>query len=138
MSKTTTTAKIRSDGVVVEVLSDGTERRFPKPSALLGAPDIAAKTLAEIEGALVADSDAPPMTPEQLRAARRVPRVKTLRQALQLTQEQFAERYGVPLGTLRDWEQGRAEPDQTSRTYLKAIAGDPEGVRLALCHAQQA
>jgi len=33
---------------------------------------------------------------------------------------------------LRDWEQQRAEPDQPARAYLKAIAGDPEGVQRAL------
>ena len=63
---------------------------------------------------------------------RRVPRVKTLRRALRLTQEEFAARYQIPLGTLRDWEQQRAEPDQPARAYLKAIAGDPEGVHRAL------
>jgi len=40
-----------------------------------------------------------------------IPRVKIIRRALHLTQEEFAERYHIPLGTLRDWEQGRAEPD---------------------------
>jgi len=72
------------------------------------------------------------MTPEQLRTARRVPRVTTLRRALSLTQEAFAAQYGIPLGTLRDWEQGRAEPDATARSYLRAIAGDAAGVRAAL------
>jgi len=33
---------------------------------------------------------------------------------LQLTQEEFAPRYHIPLGTLRDWEQGRAEPASLS------------------------
>ena len=42
--------------------------------------------------------------------ARRVPRIKTLRRALRLTQEEFAARYKIPLGTLRDWEQGRSSP----------------------------
>ena len=39
-----------------------------------------------------------------------------------------AERYGIPLGTLRDSEQGRAEPDATARTYLKVIKADPKKV----------
>jgi putative transcriptional regulator len=52
------------------------------------------------------------MTPEQLETARRVPRVHTLRRALGLTQEEFAARFHIPLGTLRDWEQGRTESDQ--------------------------
>ena len=49
-----------------------------------------------------------------------------------LTQEEFAARYHIPLGTLRDWEQGRAEPDQATRAYLTVIARDPEGVQRAL------
>jgi putative transcriptional regulator len=111
MSKTTTTAKIRSDGTVVEVLADGNERPFPdSPTRPM--------TEAEIEAAACADPDARPMTAEELRTARWVPRIKTLRRALGLTQEEFAGRYHVPLGTLRDWEQGRTEPDQPARAYL--------------------
>jgi len=89
-------------------------------------------TAAEIAAAAAADRDARPMTADELRTARRVPRVKTLRRALGLTQEEFAARYHIPLGTLRDWEQGRTEPDQPARAYLKAIAGDPEAVQRAL------
>ena len=74
------------------------------------------------------------MTPEQRRTARRVPRIKTLRRALSLTQEEFAARYHIPLGTLRDWEQGRCEPDQPARAYLTMIAHDPDGVIRALSH----
>jgi putative transcriptional regulator len=125
MSKTSITAKIRADGKVVEVLADGSERPFPdKP--------IRPMTEAEIQAAAAADPDARPMTPAQLRTARRVPRIKTLRRALALTQEEFAARYHIPLGTLRDWEQGRCQPDQPARAYLTVIARDPEGVKRAL------
>ncbi len=125
MSKTTTTARIRADGMVVEVLDDGTERPFPDTP-------MPPMTEAEIHAAAMADPDARPMTPDELRHARRVPRAKSLRRALGLTQEEFAARYHIPLGTLRDWEQGRAEPDQPTRAYLKVIAGDPVGVQRAL------
>ena len=125
MSKTTTTAKIRADGKAVEVLADGSERPFPETP-------MRPMTEAEIAAAAAADPDARPMTEEELQRARRVPRVKTLRRALGLTQEEFAARYHVPLGTLRDWEQGRTEPDQPARAYLTVIARDPEGVRRAL------
>jgi len=90
-----------------------------------------AMTEAEIEAAAAADPDARPMTPEELRTARRVPRVKIVRRALGLTQEAFAARYHIPLGTLRDWEQGSTEPDQPGRAYLTVIARDPEGARRA-------
>jgi putative transcriptional regulator len=125
MSKTTTTARMRADGTIVEVMSDGSERPFPHTP-------MRARTEAEIEAAAAADPDARPMTPEELNKARRVPRVKTLRRALGLTQQEFAARYQIPLGTLRDWEQGRTEPDQPARAYLTVIAHDPEGVRRAL------
>jgi len=91
-----------------------------------------ALTEAEVHAAALLDADARPMTDEELAQAKRVPRAKTLRRALGLTQEQFAERFHIPLGTLRDWEQGRTEPDQPARAYLKVIAVDPEAVRRAL------
>ena len=47
-------------------------------------------------------------------------------------QEVFAERFGIPIGRLRDWEQGRVEPDQAASTYLMVIARNPKAVRRAL------
>jgi putative transcriptional regulator len=125
MSKTVTTAKIRSDGVVVEVLDDGSQRPFPDTT-------IRPMTAEAITAAAAADPDARAMTEDDLRRIRRIPRVKTLRRALGITQEEFAARYHVPLGTLRDWEQGRTEPDQPARAYLTVIGRDPDGVRRAL------
>ncbi len=87
---------------------------------------------AEVEAAALGDPDAQPISDEATARMRPVPRVKTLRRALGLTQEAFATRYQIPIGTLRDWEQARTEPDQPARAYLRAIAGDPEGVRRAL------
>ena len=124
MSKNTTIAKIRSDGVVVK-LDNGDERQFPDTP-------MRSMTETEIEAAAVADRDARPMTAGEMQLARRVPRAKTLRRALNLTQQEFAVRYRIPLGTLRDWEQGRTEPDQPARAYLTVIARDPEGILRAL------
>ncbi len=72
------------------------------------------------------------MTDEEFARAPRVPRLKILRRALGLTQEAFSARFQIPLGTLRDWDQGAAQPDQTARAYLRAIAGDPAAVQQAL------
>ena len=125
MSKTTTIARIRSDGKVVQILEDGSERCFPEiPRRPM--------TEAEVSAAAASAPDARPMTKEEWASARRVPRSKTLRRALGLSQEEFASRFHIPLGTLRDWEQRRCEPDQTARTYLTVIARDPEGVQRAL------
>src|SRR5690242_11029177 len=86
----------------------------------------------EVHAAAAADPDAPPLTEERLARMKRVPRTRTLRRALGLTQEEFAARYHIPLGTLRDWEQGRTEPDRPARAYLKVIARGAEGGRRAL------
>jgi putative transcriptional regulator len=91
-----------------------------------------AMTDEHVHAAAMTDPDARPMSDEEFARAPRVPRARTLRRALGLTQEEFAARFQIPLGTLRDWEQGRAEPDQTARAYLRAIAGDAESVQRAL------
>ncbi|MGN6550264.1 MAG: helix-turn-helix domain-containing protein [Pararhizobium sp.] len=79
-----------------------------------------------------ADPDNPPLSDEDFARMKRVPRARTIRRALGLTQEEFASRFRIPVGTLRDWEQGRAEPDQAARAYLTVIAREPEAVRKAL------
>jgi putative transcriptional regulator len=130
MSKQNTiVAKRRSDGTIVQVLPDGSTKPLEDKTDWAR---LRAMTDEEVTAAAMSDPDAQPMTPVQLRAAGRVPRTRTLRRALALTQEEFAARYHIPLGTLRDWEQGRCEPDQPARAYLAVIAHDPEGVKRAL------
>ena len=85
-----------------------------------------------VEKAARADRDAQPLTEADLQRMKRTPQAKIIRRALELTQEEFAARYHIPLGTLRDWEQGRAEPDQPARAYLTLIASDPDRVNRIL------
>jgi len=82
--------------------------------------------------AAVSDPDAQPATAAQLARARRVPNVRALREKLKLTQEEFAERFHLPLGTVRDWEQGAHRPDRAAQVLLTVIARDPEAVARAL------
>jgi putative transcriptional regulator len=90
---------------------------------------IDAMTDEDIERAVAADPDAAPiMTPAEIRAAR----VRHARRRSGLTQEAFAARYRIPLGTLRDWEQGRREPDAAALAYLRVIEREPEAVARAL------
>lgn len=96
-----------------------------------------AMTDADIHEATKRDPDARPISDAEFAHARRVPRVRTIRRALGLTQDEFATRFRIPLGTLRDWEQGRSEPDQTARAYLRAIAGDASAVLHALTTGPQ-
>ena len=91
-----------------------------------------AMTDAQRHAAALAVPDAQPLSEEDLIRLKRTPRAKIIRRALGLSQEDFAARYHIPIGTLRDWEQGRVEPDQAARAYLTVIARDPDGVRKAL------
>jgi len=89
-------------------------------------------TPAAVERAGLADPDARPLTRDDLKRMKRTPQAKIIRRALGMTQEEFAARYRIPLGTLRDWEQGRAIPDQPARAYLTVIARSPHEVQQAL------
>jgi putative transcriptional regulator len=60
------------------------------------------------------------------------PDVRAIRTRLKLTQPAFARRFGLPVGTVRDWEQGRAVPDQAARVLLRVIEREPEAVHRAV------
>lgn len=91
-----------------------------------------AMTEAEHHAAAMADPDAKPILPEDLPRMPRVPRAAVIRRALKLSQDEFAARFHIPIGTLRDWEQGRGEPDAAARAYLRVIAREPDIVRKAV------
>ncbi|MSP28412.1 MAG: transcriptional regulator [Methylococcales bacterium] len=86
----------------------------------------------DIEAAAVADSDNPPLTESELKKLRRFPNPKEIRKRLKMTQPQFAAQFELPLGTLRDWEQGAREPDSAAKSYLRVIAKNPQAVIQAL------
>lgn len=58
--------------------------------------------------------------------------VKALRAKLKLAQPEFANRYKLSVGTVRDWEQGRAVPDRPAQALLRVIDAEPEMVRRVL------
>ena len=70
--------------------------------------------------------------PEREARRKRTPQVKVMRRALGLSQEDFAARFQIPLGALRDWEQGRKDPDAAARAYLVVIGRKPAAVTEAL------
>ena len=94
--------------------------------------DFDAMSEEERHQAALSDPDCPPATESQLAGARRVPSVRALRKKLNLTQEEFALRFHLPLGTVRDWEQGAHRPDKAAQVLLTIIAKDPEAAARAL------
>jgi putative transcriptional regulator len=58
--------------------------------------------------------------------------VKKIRTRLGLSQESFAQTYGVALSAVRDWEQGRRQPERSARILLKVVEKEPEAVTRAL------
>ena len=91
-----------------------------------------AMTEEERHAAALSDPDCPPATEAQLARGWRCPNLRALRHRLELTQEEFSEKFGLPLGTIRDWEQGAHKPDQAAQILLTVIALEPEAVARAL------
>lgn len=58
--------------------------------------------------------------------------VKAIRQQLNMSQSEFARRFGFSVDALQNWEQGRRFPDSTARVLLRVIERHPEVVEDAL------
>jgi putative transcriptional regulator len=103
--------RLKADGRIVE-LRDGQE--FPlAPAAPVAAPA------------------APLVAP----ATTGSPVVRDLRRRARLTQQEFAARLGVPVETIRNWEQGKRMPRGPARALLAVIAHAPDTVFAALARA---
>lgn len=89
-------------------------------------------TDAEITEAALSDPDCQPLSAERLARMRPIAFAQHVRRKLGLSQTAFAERYRIPIGTLRDWEQHRSEPDAAAVAYLTVIAAHPEMTAAAL------
>jgi putative transcriptional regulator len=101
--------RLKADGRIVE-LRDG--REFPlAPAAPFAVP--ATASLVPAEAAIL-------------------PAVRDLRRRARLTQLEFAARLGVPVETIRNWEQGKRMPRGPARALLAVIAHAPETVFAAL------
>jgi putative transcriptional regulator len=87
-----------------------------------------AMTDADIARQIAANPDAAPdMAPEI--------DVRAIRRATGMTQAQFAAAYEFSLRTVQEWERGAKRPSGPARTLLRAIKGDPEGLRKAIAAA---
>jgi putative transcriptional regulator len=97
--------RLKADGRIVEILADGTER------AIAGAaPAGAADTAHSRPGGQGTDAVY----------------AKGIRARSKLTQAEFAARIGVPIETVRNWEQGKRSPRGPARALLKMIDQAPQ------------
>ena len=58
--------------------------------------------------------------------------VRTIRARLRMTQSEFATTFGFSLSSVRNWEQGKREPEGPARVLLTVIAREPSAVVRAL------
>ncbi len=101
-----------------------------------------ALTDTDIAKAIAADQDAAPDMSLALRRGYKYlpkgypddmgPDVKTIRKRLGLSQGAFAKRFGLPVATIRNWEQGRTVPDRPAQVLLRVIAAAPKTVQKAV------
>jgi putative transcriptional regulator len=64
--------------------------------------------------------------------------VRAIRERLGLTRPAFAQRFGLAVAAVRDWEQGLRRPDPAARVLLLVIARNPDIVAQAVAEAQAA
>jgi putative transcriptional regulator len=107
--------RLKADGRIVE-LRDGQE--FPLAPAMPGLA-------VAMPGPVSSTCDGVPGTTP-------LPAVRDLRRRARLTQLEFAARLGVPVETIRNWEQGKRAPRGPARALLAVFAHSPDTVFAAL------
>jgi putative transcriptional regulator len=102
--------RLKADGRLVEILPDGSERALSQ-----SAPGVIPRI------------DAPSIHPDRPREVRsEASYARSIRSAARLTQAEFAARIGVPIETVRNWEQGKRSPRGPARALLKLIDQAPD------------
>jgi putative transcriptional regulator len=100
--------RLKADGRLVEILADGSERAMPPIPP-------------EADHRVLAPSIQPGRPPQtDADYARRI------RAQVRLTQAEFAARIGVPIETVRNWEQGKRQPRGPARALLKLLDRAPD------------
>jgi len=128
--------RLKADGRIVE-LRDGREfplapsMPFAAPARTAVAPATTTVAPATTTVALATTTVALATTTVALEMATS-PVVRDLRRRARLTQQEFAARLGVPVETIRNWEQGKRIPRGPARALLAVIAHAPETVFAAL------
>jgi putative transcriptional regulator len=116
--------RLKADGRVVEIMPDGRERPIEQPPgaeptappAAVSPPPAHSRLTSRLAG--LAPPSAKPKTDADY--------ARAIRAATKLTQAEFAERIGVPIETVRNWEQGKRSPRGPARALLKVIEQAPD------------
>jgi putative transcriptional regulator len=106
--------RLKADGRIVEILADGTER------AIAGASTSDVAT----SDAVMSAADAAQVRPGGQGSD--AVYARGIRARSKLTQAEFAARIGVPIETVRNWEQGKRSPRGPARALLKVIDQAPQ------------
>lgn len=137
--------RLKADGRLVEILPGGGEREVSRDAAAVAPSATAQPALAPAQ--IAAPPPAPRAAPGRLagRLATLAPPApkssrpqldavyaRNVRAATKLTQAEFAARIGVPIETVRNWEQGKRAPRGPARALLKVIERAPDLVFAAL------
>jgi len=109
--------RLKADGRLVEVLPDGSERAIPTDPRSIAA---AAHNAARATGSRDLDATY----------------ARNVRGRTGLTQAAFAARIGVPVETVRNWEQGKRSPRGPARALLKVLEQAPEAAFAVLAKAR--
>jgi|ERR1700722_104527 putative transcriptional regulator len=109
--------RLKADGRLVEILPDGSEREIASdPRSIATAAHNAARAAAgRLDDAAYA---------------------RNVRSRTGLTQTVFAARIGVPVETVRNWEQGKRSPRGPARALLKVLEEAPEAAFAVLAKAR--
>jgi putative transcriptional regulator len=121
--------RLKADGRVVAVLPDGSEAPLPEAETY-PAPDVRASPLAPATstvGHIVGHAAGHGAGPAHSAAAfESASYARRIRANMKLTQTEFAARIGVPVETVRNWEQGKRVPRGPARALLKLIEHAPD------------
>jgi putative transcriptional regulator len=122
-------ARLLDDGTVMRVLDDGSLVPFESETDWAR---VEAMTEEEIEANALSDPDNPPISDTELAGMRWSMNPRAVRGRQNLSQEEFAERFGLSLDDVREWERDRRDPDGVVLALMKVISRHPESVIDAL------
>ena len=123
--------RLKADGRLVEIGSDGSERPIAVDGGRPPVP-VAAKAV----HAVLADVPDTTIARAFVTAPVDAAYARGVRARTRLTQAEFAARIGVPIETVRNWEQGKRSPRGPARALLKVIERAPDVAFAVLSRAQ--